>query len=328
MTSTQPWKPQGWSNPNTYPATVTILLCLILLRLSTASCSPFAYQKRPRPSTSKTTRNSCPRLQSIRFRLLLFYRLQWCWSKPTTHIRWQSWVYTVHSASSSFWLSSASCSPFPYQKRSNTSKTNRKSCPRLQSIRFKLLFFYCLQWCWSKPTTQIRWQSWVYSVHSASISFWLSSTGCSPLTNRQSFPRLRSRSFGPLFFYWQWCWSKRNTYPMASMSLLCLLLILHKLLGPFLPKSTRQLWSLTLTYRNAMFNRRKHRICDMPSMFNPDIETTMSWVWFRNKVWWEMLSLVLQEISKIVNELGNTFRVKCREKPVKSAGNLMFTREY
>jgi len=40
-----------------------------------------------------------------------------------------------------------------------------------------------------------------------------------------------------------------------------------------------------------------------------------------------MLSLVLQEISKIVNELGNTFRVKRREKPVKSAGNLLFTRE-
>ena len=198
VTSTQLWKHQGWSNPNTYPATVTILLCLILLWLSTASCSPFAYQKRPRPSTSKTNRNSCPRLRSLRFRLLLFYRLQWRWSKPTTHIRWQSWVYSVHSASSSSWLSS---------------------------------------------------------------------TGCSPLTNRRSFPRLRSRSFALLFFYClQWCWSKPSTYAMASMSLLCLLLILRKLLGPFLPNSDRQLWSLTLTYRNAMFNRRKHRICDMPCL--------------------------------------------------------------
>ncbi len=56
-------------------------------------------------------------------------------------------------------------------------------------------------------------------------------------------------------------------------------------------------------------------------MSNPDKETVALLVWFCNKVWKGLLSLVLKDISKIASHLGNTFRVKSREIPVKYPWN-------
>ena len=125
------------------------------------------------------------------------------------------------------------------QARPSPTKVDRNNQTLLrQTTKYSRLFcsfglhcFFYLQWCWSNPNTYpmasmsllrlilflvfIRRLALCLPTLTATIRhFW---------DKPQNIPRLRFCNFGLHFFlHLQWCWSNPNTYPMTSMSLLCL----------------------------------------------------------------------------------------------------------